>query len=131
MFICVNTVSLLFIGASYIKMLRAIKQTSAEAMRPTLSGRENIVARRFAVIVATDCACWLPIIIVKMAALTGEAGEWNLSWIQTPPSIVVVRLLLLLRLLEQTAWRPTNKCLPLTPTSHRVAIQQKRCLGNR
>lgn len=100
MFICVNTVSLLFIGASYIKMLRAIKQTSAEAMRPTLSGRENIVARRFAVIVATDCACWLPIIIVKMAALTGEAGEWNLSWIQTPPSIVVVRLLLLLRLLE-------------------------------
>lgn len=73
MFICVNTVSLLFIGASYIKMLRAIKQTSAEAMRPTLSGRENVVARRFAVIVATDCACWLPIIIVKMAALTGEA----------------------------------------------------------
>lgn len=72
MFICVNTVSLLFIGASYIKMLRAIKQTSAEAMRPTLSGRENVVARRFAVIVATDCACWLPIIIVKMAALTGK-----------------------------------------------------------
>lgn len=72
MFICVNTVSLLFIGASYIKMLRAIKQTSAEAMRPTLSGRENVVARRFAVIVATDCACWLPIIIVKMAALAGE-----------------------------------------------------------
>lgn len=72
MFICVNAISLLFIGASYIKMLRAIKQTSAEAMRPTLSGRENVVARRFAVIVATDCACWLPIIIVKMAALAGK-----------------------------------------------------------
>ena len=75
MFICVNTVSLLFIGASYLKMLRAIKQTSAEAMRPTLSGRENVVARRFAVIVATDCACWLPIILVKMAALAGESMD--------------------------------------------------------
>lgn len=75
MFICVNTVSLLFIGASYIKMLRAIKQTSAEAMRPTLSGRENVVAKRFAVIVATDCACWLPIIVVKLSALTGEKGR--------------------------------------------------------
>lgn len=56
-------------------MLRAIKQTSAEAMRPTLSGRENVVAKRFAVIVATDCACWLPIIVVKLSALTGEKGR--------------------------------------------------------
>lgn len=79
MFICVNTISLLFIGASYIKMLRAIRQTSAEAMRPTLSGRENVVARRFAVIVVTDCACWLPIIVVKMAALAGEDSNYSVQ----------------------------------------------------
>uniref|UniRef100_A0A336KL88 CSON012960 protein n=1 Tax=Culicoides sonorensis TaxID=179676 RepID=A0A336KL88_CULSO len=69
-FILVNTLSLLFIVISYLRMLKAIK-TTGEAMRSTLSGRENIVARRFAVIVATDCICWLPVIVVKLAALGG------------------------------------------------------------
>uniref|UniRef100_A0A7G3AZ36 Putative relaxin receptor 2 n=1 Tax=Lutzomyia longipalpis TaxID=7200 RepID=A0A7G3AZ36_LUTLO len=69
-FIVVNTVSLVFIGTSYVKMLRAIR-SSGSAMRSSLSGRENVVARRFAIIVATDCACWLPVIVVKIAALAG------------------------------------------------------------
>lgn len=45
MFIFVNTISLLFIVISYLKMLQAIRG-SGEAMRSTLSGRENAVARR-------------------------------------------------------------------------------------
>uniref|UniRef100_A0A1L8DJQ2 Putative glycoprotein hormone receptor n=1 Tax=Nyssomyia neivai TaxID=330878 RepID=A0A1L8DJQ2_9DIPT len=69
-FIAVNTISLVFIGTSYVKMLRAIR-SSGSAMRSSLSGRENVVARRFAIIVATDCACWLPVIVVKIAALAG------------------------------------------------------------
>ncbi|XP_055710983.1 relaxin receptor 2 isoform X2 [Phlebotomus papatasi] len=69
-FIVANTVSLVFIGTSYMKMLSAIR-SSGSAMRSSQSGRENVVARRFAIIVATNCACWLPVIIVKIAALAG------------------------------------------------------------
>lgn len=52
-------------------MLKAIRD-SGGAMRSTLSSRESVVATRFAIIVITDCACWLPIIIVKLAALSGN-----------------------------------------------------------
>lgn len=45
MFILMNSLSLVFIAVSYVKMLQAIRG-SGEAMRSTLSGRENAVARR-------------------------------------------------------------------------------------
>ncbi|KPU75143.1 uncharacterized protein Dana_GF20961 [Drosophila ananassae] len=70
LFICINTVSLVFILFSYVRMLQAIRD-SGGGMRSTHSGRENVVATRFAIIVTTDCACWLPIIVVKVAALSG------------------------------------------------------------
>ncbi|XP_002042897.2 relaxin receptor 2 [Drosophila sechellia] len=70
LFILVNTLSLVFILFSYIRMLQAIRD-SGGGMRSTHSGRENVVATRFAIIVTTDCACWLPIIVVKVAALSG------------------------------------------------------------
>lgn len=35
------------------------------------------VYNRFAVIVATDCACWLPIIVVKLAALGGKYQSFS------------------------------------------------------
>nr|ADC34816.1 putative relaxin-like receptor [Drosophila melanogaster] len=70
LFILVNTLSLIFILFSYIRMLQAIRD-SGGGMRSTHSGRENVVATRFAIIVTTDCACWLPIIVVKLAALSG------------------------------------------------------------
>uniref|UniRef100_W8BE74 Relaxin receptor 2 n=1 Tax=Ceratitis capitata TaxID=7213 RepID=W8BE74_CERCA len=72
LFILINTISLIFISNSYIRMLQAIRD-SGGGMRSTLSGRENVVATRFAIIVTTDCACWLPIIAVKVAALSGCA----------------------------------------------------------
>ncbi|KAH8374149.1 hypothetical protein KR200_000662, partial [Drosophila serrata] len=70
LFIFVNTLSLVFILFSYVRMLQAIRD-SGGGMRSTHSGRENVVATRFAIIVTTDCACWLPIIVVKVAALSG------------------------------------------------------------
>ncbi|XP_065365604.1 relaxin receptor 2 [Calliphora vicina] len=70
LFICINTFSLIFILTSYIRMLQAIKD-SGGGMRSTISGRESIVATRFAIIITTDCACWLPVIIVKLLALSG------------------------------------------------------------
>ncbi|KAH8415309.1 hypothetical protein KR222_002744, partial [Zaprionus bogoriensis] len=70
LFICINTLSLIFILFSYVRMLQAIRD-SGGGMRSTHSGRESVVATRFAIIVTTDCACWLPIIVVKIAALSG------------------------------------------------------------
>uniref|UniRef100_A0A1A9WVK7 G-protein coupled receptors family 1 profile domain-containing protein n=1 Tax=Glossina brevipalpis TaxID=37001 RepID=A0A1A9WVK7_9MUSC len=70
LFICINTFSLVFILISYVRMLQAIRD-SGGGMRSTISGRESVVATRFAIIVTTDCACWLPIIVVKLAALSG------------------------------------------------------------
>ncbi|XP_053951996.1 relaxin receptor 2 isoform X2 [Anastrepha ludens] len=81
LFILINTISLIFISNSYIRMLQAIRD-SGGGMRSTLSGRENVVATRFAIIVTTDCACWLPIIIVKVAALSGCAISPSLyAWL--------------------------------------------------
>ncbi|XP_039961842.1 relaxin receptor 2 [Bactrocera tryoni] len=81
LFILINTVSLIFISNSYIRMLQAIRD-SGGGMRSTLSGRENVVATRFAIIVTTDCACWLPIIVVKVAALSGCAISPSLyAWL--------------------------------------------------
>ncbi|KAM7350281.1 lutropin-choriogonadotropic hormone receptor-like [Cochliomyia hominivorax] len=70
LFICINTFSLVFILISYIKMLKAIK-VSGGGIRSTINGRESVVATRFAIIITTDCACWLPVIIVKLLALAG------------------------------------------------------------
>ncbi|XP_021706674.1 relaxin receptor 2 [Aedes aegypti] len=70
LFILVNTFSLLFIGTSYLRMLQAIRVSRNET-RNTLNCREKIVARRFAIIVATDCLCWMPVIVVKLVALGG------------------------------------------------------------
>ncbi|XP_017850092.1 relaxin receptor 2 [Drosophila busckii] len=81
LFICINTISLIFILFSYVRMLQAIRD-SGGGMRSTHSGRENVVATRFAIIVTTDCACWLPIIVVKLAALSGCVISPNLyAWL--------------------------------------------------
>ncbi|KAM7350280.1 G-protein coupled receptor GRL101-like [Cochliomyia hominivorax] len=70
LFICINTFSLVFILISYVRMLQAIKD-SGGGIRSTISGREGVVATRFAIIITTDCACWMPVIIVKLLALAG------------------------------------------------------------
>ncbi|KAM7350285.1 uncharacterized protein ACRADG_008897 [Cochliomyia hominivorax] len=70
LFIWINTFSLVFILISYVRMLQAIKD-SGGGIRSTISGRESLVATRFAIIITTDCACWLPVITVKLLALAG------------------------------------------------------------
>lgn len=75
LFIACNTLALAFITFSYAKMLRAIKLSSV-SLRSTHARHESAVARRFAIIVFTDCLCWLPIIIVKIIALCGKFYIW-------------------------------------------------------
>lgn len=45
LFICINTLSLIFILFSYVRMLQAIRD-SGGGMRSTHSGRESVVATR-------------------------------------------------------------------------------------
>ncbi|XP_035781991.1 relaxin receptor 2-like [Anopheles albimanus] len=81
LFILVNTFSLLFIGISYLRMLQAIRVSRNET-RNTLNCREKVVARRFAIIVATDCVCWMPVIVVKLVALGGyEISPSLYAWL--------------------------------------------------
>ncbi|XP_058983957.1 relaxin receptor 2 [Musca domestica] len=81
LFICVNTFSLCFILISYLRMLQAIR-VSGGGMRSTLSGRESMVATRFAIIITTDCACWVPVIVVKILALSGVSISPSLyAWL--------------------------------------------------
>ncbi|XP_048507412.1 relaxin receptor 2 isoform X3 [Athalia rosae] len=81
MFILVNTVALVFIIYAYVRMLREIKISSV-ALRSTQESQERAVAQRFGVIVATDCLCWVPIIAVKLVALTGlHVDEGLYAWL--------------------------------------------------
>ncbi|XP_046738344.1 relaxin receptor 2-like [Diprion similis] len=81
MFILVNTVALVFIIYAYVRMLREIKISSV-ALRSTQESQERAVAQRFGVIVATDCLCWVPIIAVKLVALTGlHVDEALYAWL--------------------------------------------------
>lgn len=78
MFVLVNALALVFITYAYCRMISEIR-TSGIACRSTQQSRErDKVAQRFAVIVFTDCACWFPIIIVKLAALAGKFMGKNL-----------------------------------------------------
>lgn len=71
MFIMVNTLALLFIFYAYSRMIQEI-QSSTLACRSTRQSQDrDSVAKRFGVIVLTDCMCWVPVIIVKLAALSG------------------------------------------------------------
>lgn len=75
MLMCVNALALLFICFAYYRMIREIR-ISTVACRSSSTHRHHSVERdrvahRFALIVLTDCLCWLPIIVMKIMALSG------------------------------------------------------------
>lgn len=71
MYILLNACALTFICCAYAKMLRVIR-SSGLALRSTQERQDRVVAQRFAVIVATDCLCWIPVIVIKLVALGGN-----------------------------------------------------------
>lgn len=71
MFIAINAASLAFIFWAYVRMFGTIR-SSAVAVRSTQRRDDRALAQRFAIIVATDCLCWLPVILVKLLALFGK-----------------------------------------------------------
>ncbi|GFS05710.1 G-protein coupled receptor GRL101 [Elysia marginata] len=69
-FLVLNFLSFLIIAASYIWMYLVAKRTRSAARVPE-SKTEAAMARRMTFIVATDFACWVPIILLGFASLGG------------------------------------------------------------
>lgn len=71
MFVLVNALALAFICYAYLRMINEIRASGVACRSTQQSQERDKVAQRFAIIVFTDCACWVPVIIVKLTALTG------------------------------------------------------------
>lgn len=71
MFIFVNTIALIFICYAYCRMIREIRASTIACRSTRQSQDRDKVAQRFGIIILTDCMCWVPVIVVKLAALSG------------------------------------------------------------
>ncbi|KAG1673369.1 Relaxin receptor 2 [Nymphon striatum] len=67
-FFGINFMGVLIIAITYISMYISIQHTRSKT--PQRTG-ELEVAKRFFLIILTNCLCWIPIIILKLLALTG------------------------------------------------------------
>ncbi|XP_045467187.1 relaxin receptor 2-like [Harmonia axyridis] len=82
MFILVNAVALTFISYAYMRMINEIKASGVACRSTRQSQDSDKVAQRFGIIVLTDSLCWVPVIIVKMTALSGVAIPQDLyAWL--------------------------------------------------
>ncbi|XP_044763229.1 relaxin receptor 2 [Coccinella septempunctata] len=82
MFILVNAVALIFISYAYMRMINEIKASGVACRSTRQSQDSEKVAQRFGIIVLTDSLCWVPVIIVKMTALSGVAIPQDLyAWL--------------------------------------------------
>ncbi|EEB11021.1 class A rhodopsin-like G-protein coupled receptor GPRgph, putative [Pediculus humanus corporis] len=71
-FIFLNFISLILIAMGYIWMYGAAKNTRLAVSRNLESKRmEQVMARRMIFIVATDAACWVPVILLGILSLNG------------------------------------------------------------
>ncbi|XP_054718212.1 relaxin receptor 1-like [Uloborus diversus] len=66
----INTVAFGFVSYAYIAMFLTISR-SRLGLRSSQQQLDRTLAKRFAFIVATDMACWLPIILIKICAVSG------------------------------------------------------------
>lgn len=82
MFVFVNTIALVFICYAYCRMIREIRASTIACRSTRQSQDRDKVAQRFGVIILTDCLCWVPVICVKLAALSGlPISEALYAWL--------------------------------------------------
>lgn len=72
LFLGLNLTAFIFISYAYIMMFVAIKKSTA-LLRSTNRCQQTIFVKRFFLIVITDLACWVPIMVIKIAALAGKS----------------------------------------------------------
>ncbi|XP_064489442.1 relaxin receptor 1-like isoform X7 [Ornithodoros turicata] len=81
MFCTVNSISFTFITYAYFTMFFAITD-SRIGLRSTQQQQDCIIAKRFAFIVGTNFFCWMPIVIMKIAAIAGmPISEALYAWV--------------------------------------------------
>ena len=71
LFLGLNFAAFLFIAYAYLVMFMTIRR-SQMSLRSTQESQEASLVKRFFFIVLTDFACWIPIIITKILALSGK-----------------------------------------------------------
>lgn len=59
-------------------MIREIRASGVACRSTRQSQDRDKVAQRFGIIVLTDCLCWVPVILVKLAALSGKEENSNI-----------------------------------------------------
>ena len=70
-FIGVNMVLFIFILVCYVVMFLEVKISTQSVGNATIRNREIKVARKMALIVGTDFACWMPIIVMGILTQSG------------------------------------------------------------
>ncbi|XP_042904310.2 relaxin receptor 2-like [Parasteatoda tepidariorum] len=65
-----NSIAFLFITYAYITMFITISRSKL-GLRSSQQQQDRIIAKRFAFIVGTDMLCWVPIIVIKILAVSG------------------------------------------------------------
>ncbi|XP_062581845.1 relaxin receptor 1-like, partial [Saccostrea cucullata] len=71
LFLGLNLAAFTFICFAYITMFVAIKR-STKTVRSHFENKERTLVKRFFFIILTDFLCWMPIIIIKFIAISGE-----------------------------------------------------------
>lgn len=72
MFIFINTMALIFICYAYLRMINEIRASGVACRSTRQSQDRDKVAQRFGIIVLTDSLCWVPVVFVKLVALSGN-----------------------------------------------------------
>ncbi|XP_071486618.1 G-protein coupled receptor GRL101-like [Diadema antillarum] len=70
-FIGINLLSFIFIVVCYVVMFVKVSRSSKVKTNSASRSREIKVARRMAILIGTDFACWMPIILMGILSQTG------------------------------------------------------------
>lgn len=70
-FICVNLLCFIIVLICYLSMFVSVKKSSKKVKVPTHQEKNVKLAIKMALIVGTDLACWLPIIIMGILSQSG------------------------------------------------------------
>ena len=70
LFCGLNLAAFLFILFAYISMFFTISHSKI-GLRSTQQLQDRTIAKRFAFIVGTDFLCWVPIVLIKVIAMSG------------------------------------------------------------
>lgn len=74
LFCGLNSMAFIYIVYAYVNMSLTIA-SSRLGLRTTQQQQDRNITKRFGFIVATDCCCWMPIVVIKVLALAGNRAR--------------------------------------------------------